>query len=168
MAMQHACLMGWQMICPKLACKPLAFGLFPTFRCSQCGGRERPCSSEPGGNSRPDMCGRRQPHRIWHVLLGMAGERSDPCTKKHRHSLNKLLFFRLAFHYSIRSYRLSLAFLNAEMHHISLALTILPPHLSLLHTQPKSRKIAFITAAWLKGTFVNVAWSLYLLMPSPV
>lgn len=40
-----------------------------------------------------------------------------------------------------------LAFANAQMHHISLALTILPPHLFLLHAQPKSRKIAFITAA---------------------
>lgn len=59
-----------------------------------------------------------------------------------------------------------LAFANAQMHHISLALTILPPHLFLLHAQPKSRKIAFITAAWLKGTFVNVAWSLYLPMPT--
>lgn len=70
--------------------------------------------------------------------------------------------------YFLCSYRLSLGSLNAQMHHNSLALTILPPHVSLFHTQPKSRKIAFITAAWLKGTFVNVAWSLYLLMLSVV
>lgn len=109
------------------------------------------------------MCGRCEPDYSWHVLLEMAGESHIYKKNVHRssHPLNDLPFIWLPF----LPFFL-LAFANAQMHHISLALTILPPHLFLLHAQPKSRKIAFITAAWLKGTFVNVAWSLYLPMPT--
>lgn len=48
--------------------------------------------------------------------------------------------------------------------HILLALTIPQRHLSRHHTQPKSRKMAFITAAWLKAAFVNVAKALHRLI----
>lgn len=78
--------------------------------------------------------------------------------QKNSHPPNPITFIWLPLCYFIPSCRLSLAFLNAQMHHISLALTILLPHLLPRSPQSKSRKIAFITAAWLKGTFVNVAW----------
>ena len=51
------------------------------------------------------------------------------------------------------------------MHHISGTPTSPPPHLFPLCTQPKSRKIALITAVRQKGTFVKATWSLHLLMP---
>lgn len=57
---------------------------------------------------------------------------------------------------------------TAQVHYISQTITVLAPYLLLIHTRPKSRKIAFITAAWLKGTFVSVAWPRYLLMPLQV
>ncbi len=65
----------------------LALSRFLTLRCSQCQGREGPCVCEPGGNSRPDMCGRCQPHYIWHVLLENAGESSDTHTHTRRNTV---------------------------------------------------------------------------------
>lgn len=65
----------------------LALSLFLTLRCSQCQGRERPCVGEPGGNSRPDMCGRCQPHYIRHVLLEMAGESFNT---QHTHTYTEI------------------------------------------------------------------------------
>lgn len=72
-----------------------ALSHFLTHRCSQCQSRERPCVCECGGNSRPYMCGRCQPHNTRHVLLEIFGEALNMHT--YIHPLNLPASFRLFY-----------------------------------------------------------------------
>lgn len=96
------------------------------------------------------MCGGCQPHYIGHVLLEISGESFD--TRAYVHCHPQLYFLHLgSFLLFIHLCCLSLAFLNATVRRISLAVTIPPPHLFLLPHSAQIQKNSFHYCCLTKG-----------------